>query len=246
MPGCWFLLLHFWLRINGVLMRRAPVNMKFSQITHRVCSENCFRYVSATKIIFQYSEAMISIDMPVDPLEVLVISDKHENPIYIAIDFLSQAEHGPDSQVVLLLVGEGANLDEIEIELEKQCKSIPCGKFAAKALTHSFIVISCNKAEEISFSNLYAHEHLIINVEDAYQWVDYIENTGSIFLGRWSPESIRDYESGTNHVLPNYGYARTYGVVSLDSFMKYISVKSLIEEGLKSLDPHVVIERPPR
>jgi histidinol dehydrogenase len=144
-----------------------------------------------------------------------------------------------------VLVGEGVNLDEIEIELEKQCKILLCGQFVAKALTHSFTVLSRN-SKAISFSNLYAPEQLIINVEDAYQWVDYIENAGSVSLGRWSPESIGDYESGTNHVLPTYGYASMYGVVSLDSFMKYINMKSLTEEGLKSLDPHIVIERPPR
>lgn len=198
------------------------------------------QYVTAAKMILQNSEAMISIDMPAGPSEVLVIADKHANPVYIAADLLSQAEHGPDSQVVLVLVGEGVNLDEIEMELEKQCKSLPRGQFAAKALTHSFTVLARNKAEAISFSNLYAPEHLIINVEDADQWVDYIENAGSVFLGRWSPESIGDYASGTNHVLPTYGYARMYGGVSLDSFMKYITVQSLTEEGLKSLGPHVV------
>lgn len=198
------------------------------------------QYVTAAKMILQNSEAMISIDMPAGPSEVLVIADNHANPVYIAADLLSQAEHGPDSQVVLVLVGEGVNLDEIEMELEKQCKSLPRGQFALKALSHSFTVLAHNKAEAISFSNLYAPEHLIINVEDADQWVDYIENAGSVFIGRWSPESIGDYASGTNHVLPTYGYARMYGGVSLDSFMKYITVQSLTEEGLKTLGPHVV------
>jgi hypothetical protein len=113
----WFLLLRFWLRINCVLMRQVPVNMKFAQITHRVCSENCFRYVTVAKMILQNNGAMISIDMPPGPSEVLVIVDKHANPVYIATNFLSQAEHGPDSQVVLVFVGEGVNLDEIEMEL---------------------------------------------------------------------------------------------------------------------------------
>ncbi|KAH9317639.1 hypothetical protein KI387_019408, partial [Taxus chinensis] len=198
------------------------------------------QYVTAAKMILQNSEAMISIDMPAGPSEVLVIADKHASPVHVAADLLSQAEHGPDSQVVLVVVGDGVNLDAIEMELEKQCNKLPRGEFAAKALTHSFTVLASDMKEAISFSNLYAPEHLIINVEDADQWVDYIENAGSVFLGRWSPESVGDYASGTNHVLPTYGYARMYGGLSLDSFMKYITVQSLTEDGLRNLGPHVV------
>uniref|UniRef100_A0A0D6R3T0 Histidinol dehydrogenase, chloroplastic n=1 Tax=Araucaria cunninghamii TaxID=56994 RepID=A0A0D6R3T0_ARACU len=198
------------------------------------------QYVTAAKMMLQNSEAMISIDMPAGPSEVLVIADQHASPVHVASDLLSQAEHGPDSQVVLVVVGQGVNLDAIEMELEKQCNELPRGEFAAKALTHSFTVIASNMIEAISFSNLYAPEHLIINVEDAEQWVDYIENAGSVFLGRWSPESVGDYASGTNHVLPTYGYARMYGGVSLDSFMKYITVQCLTEEGLRNIGPHVV------
>ncbi|WVZ25759.1 hypothetical protein V8G54_004303 [Vigna mungo] len=122
-----------------------------------------------------------------------------------------QAEHGPDSQVVLVIAGEGVNLNAIEEEISKQCQSLPRGEFAAKALTHSYIV----------------HAH------------DMLENAGSVFLGPWTPESVGDYASGTNHVLPTYGYARMYGGVSLDSFLKYITVQSLTEEGLRKLGPYV-------
>ncbi|XP_047172400.1 histidinol dehydrogenase, chloroplastic-like [Vigna umbellata] len=150
-----------------------------------------------------------------------------------------QAEHGPDSQVVLVIAGEGVNLNAIEEELSKQCKSLPRGEFAAKALTHSFIVHAYDMLESINFSNLYAPEHLIVNVKDAEKWESFIQNAGSVFLGPWTPESVGDYASGTNHVLPTYGYARMYGGVSLDSFLKYITVQSLTEEGLRKLGPYV-------
>ncbi|XP_059648861.1 histidinol dehydrogenase, chloroplastic-like [Cornus florida] len=198
------------------------------------------QYVTAAKMILQNSEAMVSIDMPAGPSEVLVIADKHANPIYIAADLLSQAEHGPDSQVVLVIVGDGVDLMAIEDEISKQCKSLPRGEFASKALSHSFTVFARDMLEAVSFSNLYAPEHLIINVKDAEKWENFIENAGSVFLGQWTPESVGDYASGTNHVLPTYGYARMYGGVSLDSFLKYITVQSLTEEGLRKLGPYVV------
>ncbi|GAU12501.1 hypothetical protein TSUD_377520 [Trifolium subterraneum] len=189
------------------------------------------QYVTAAKMILQNSEAMVSIDMPAGPSEVLVIADKHAIPSHVAADLLSQAEHGPDSQVVLVIAGDGVDQDAIQEELSKQCQSLPRGEFAAKALSHSFIAIT--------FSNMYAPEHLIINVKDAEKWESFIENAGSVFLGPWTPESVGDYASGTNHVLPTYGYARMYSGVSLDSFLKYITVQSLTEEGLRKLGPYV-------
>ncbi|CAO2835309.1 unnamed protein product [Amaranthus hypochondriacus] len=197
------------------------------------------QYVTAAKMILQNSEAMISIDMPAGPSEVLVIADKHANPVHVAADLLSQAEHGPDSQVVLVVAGEDVNLKAIEDEISKQCDSLPRGEFASKALSHSFTVFARDMVEAISFSNLYAPEHLIINVKDAEKWESLIENAGSVFMGQWTPESVGDYASGTNHVLPTYGYARMYGGVSLDSFQKYITVQSLTEEGLRNLGPYV-------
>ncbi|KAH7673795.1 Histidinol dehydrogenase monofunctional protein [Dioscorea alata] len=197
------------------------------------------QYVTAAKMILQNSEAMVSIDMPAGPSEVLVIADKYAKPAHIAADLLSQAEHGPDSQVVLVIAGDGVDLSAIESEISKQCASLPRGEFASKALGHSFIVFAQDMFEAISFSNLYAPEHLIINVKDAERWESLIENAGSVFLGQWSPESVGDYASGTNHVLPTYGYARMYSGVSLDSFLKYITVQSLTEEGLRTLGPYV-------
>lgn len=197
------------------------------------------QYVTAAKMILQNSEAMVSIDMPAGPSEVLVIADKHANPVHIAADLLSQAEHGPDSQVVLVVAGDGVDIRAIEEEIQKQCQSLPRGVFASKALSHSFTVFARDMVEAITFSNLYAPEHLIINVKDAEKWESFVENAGSVFLGQWTPESVGDYASGTNHVLPTYGYARMYGGVSLDSFLKYITVQSLTKEGLSKLGPYV-------
>ncbi|KAE7997433.1 hypothetical protein FH972_002071 [Carpinus fangiana] len=197
------------------------------------------QYVTAAKMILQNSEAMISIDMPAGPSEVLVIADRNSNPVHVASDLLSQAEHGPDSQVVLVVSGDGVDLKAIEEEISKQCQSLPRGEIALKALSHSYTVLARDMVEAISFSNLYAPEHLIINVKDAEKWESFIENAGSVFLGQWTPESVGDYASGTNHVLPTYGYARMYGGVSLDSFLKYMTVQSLTEEGLRKLGPYV-------
>ncbi|XP_048141540.1 histidinol dehydrogenase, chloroplastic-like isoform X7 [Rhodamnia argentea] len=199
------------------------------------------QYVTAAKMILQNSEAMVAIDMPAGPSEVLVIADKYASPVHIAADLLSQAEHGPDSQVVLVIAGDGVDIQGIEEEIIKQCGSLPRGEFASKALSHSFTVLARDMAEAVSFSNLYAPEHLIINVKDAEKWESFIENAGSVSLGQWTPASVGDYASGTNHVLPAYGYARMYGGVSLDSFQKYKTVQSLTEEGLRSLGPYLAV-----
>ncbi|PIA49542.1 hypothetical protein AQUCO_01300383v1 [Aquilegia coerulea] len=192
------------------------------------------QYVTAAKMILQNSEAMVSIDMPAGPSEVLVIADQYSNPVHIAADLLSQAEHGPDSQVVLVIAGDGVDVAAIEKEISKQCQSLPRREFALKALSHSFIVFARDMVEAISFSNLYAPEHLIVNVQNAEKWEGFIENAGP-----WTPESVGDYASGTNHVLPTYGYARMYSGVSLDSFLKFITVQSLTEDGLRKLGPYV-------
>ncbi|BBN14024.1 histidinol dehydrogenase [Marchantia polymorpha subsp. ruderalis] len=197
------------------------------------------QYVTAAKMLLQNSEAMVSIDMPAGPSEVLVIADKYASPAHIAADLLSQAEHGPDSQVVFVAVGDDVDVEAIEAEVEAQCNALPRGSIAAKALQNSFTLIVSTKAEACAFSNLYAPEHLIVNVENAASWLDSIDNAGSVFLGRWTPESVGDYASGTNHVLPTYGYARMYGGVSLDSFVKYMTVQSLSSEGLLALGPSV-------
>ena len=196
------------------------------------------QFVTAAKMLLQNSEAMISIDMPAGPSEVLVIADAGAPPSHVAVDLLSQAEHGPDSQVVLVAL-KGCDLPAIGAEVERQLAALPRNEFAAQALSHSYTVEVDTKAEACEFSNMYAPEHLIVNVEDAESWLDQLDNAGSIFMGRWTPESVGDYASGTNHVLPTYGYARMYSGVSLESFQKNMTVQSLSAHGLKALGPHV-------
>lgn len=202
------------------------------------------QYVTAAKMLLQNSEAMVAIDMPAGPSEVLVIADRFAEPRHIASDLLSQAEHGPDSQVVLVAVGgglesEAVDLDAIEAELKRQCDALPRGEVAKKALSHSYTLVVSSREEACEFSNQYAPEHLIINTVDADAYLPLIQHAGSVFLGCWTPESVGDYASGTNHVLPTYGYARMFGGVSLDSFVKYMTVQSLTEDGLLALGPSV-------
>ncbi|CAL9086732.1 unnamed protein product [Musa acuminata var. zebrina] len=184
------------------------------------------QYVTAAKMILQVSNWHLKLSW----FDVLISFCTLLN---------LQAEHGPDSQVVLVVAGDGVDIDAIQAEVSNQCASLPRGEYASKALSHSFVVFARDMVEAISFSNLYAPEHLIINVKDAERWEGLIENAGSVFLGQWTPESVGDYASGTNHVLPTYGYARMYSGVSLNSFLKYITVQSLTEEGLKNIGPHV-------
>ncbi|KAL3154279.1 Histidinol dehydrogenase, chloroplastic [Trebouxia sp. C0010 RCD-2024] len=196
------------------------------------------QYVTAAKMALQNSEAMISMDMPAGPSEVLVIADAAASAAHVAADLLSQAEHGPDSQVVLLAL-PGVDLDEVERQVSEQCAALPRMEVAAQALSHSSIISVSGRDEAIKLTNLYAPEHLIVNVEDAEDWLPELDNAGSVFLGRWTPESVGDYASGTNHVLPTYGFARMYSGVSLESFQKSMTVQTLSKEGLKRLGPTV-------
>ncbi|KAG2483756.1 hypothetical protein HYH03_017411 [Edaphochlamys debaryana] len=196
------------------------------------------QFVTAAKMLLQNSEAMVAIDMPAGPSEVLVIADAGAPHAHVAADLLSQAEHGPDSQVVLVAL-PGVDLAGVAAEVERQCSALPRNDTARKALGHSYAVQVSSRAEAIAFSNAYAPEHLIVNVEDAEDWLPGLDNAGSVFLGRWTPESVGDYASGTNHVLPTYGYARMYSGVSLDSFQKRMTVQSLTYEGLQLLGPSV-------
>ena len=198
------------------------------------------QFVTAAKMMLQNSEAMVGIDMPAGPSEVLVIADKGAEPAHVAADLLSQAEHGADSQSVLVAM-KGVNMEEVQEEVRKQCDALPRYEMAVKALSHSFVVQVDTLEQACDFSNIYAPEHLIVNVEDAERCLDMVENAGSVFLGRWTPESVGDYASGTNHTLPTYGYARMYSGVSLDTFQKKITVQSLSKEGLLNLGPAVEI-----
>ncbi len=192
------------------------------------------QYVTAAKMLLQNSEAQISIDMPAGPSEVLVIADRQAKPGYVAADLLSQAEHGADSQVVLVAT-RGFDLKKLEEELETQLVQLPRKEMASKALQNSFTLITENLDQAFEFSNQYAPEHLIVNTDDAESHTEKIINAGSVFLGELTPESVGDYASGTNHTLPTYGYARMYSGVNLAAFQKSVTMQSLSVEGLKNI-----------
>ena len=196
------------------------------------------QFVTAAKMLLQNSEAMVAIDMPAGPSEVLVIADKDAPLSHVAIDLLSQAEHGPDSQAILIAL-PGVDIEALRKEVEHQCSMLPSAEVTKKALTHSRIISVDSIASAVEISNIYAPEHLIVNIENAESVLPLLDNAGSVFLGRWTPESVGDYASGTNHVLPTYGYARMYSGVSLEAFTKKMTVQSLSLEGLKNLGPSV-------
>lgn len=179
-----------------------------------------------------------AMDMPAGPSEVLVIADATANASYIAADLLSQAEHGPDSQVILV-TDHWAIIDEVKAELDKQLAALPRADIASKALNNSTLIV-CDSIEQcVELSNLYAPEHLIVQTKDPRALLPNLHNAGSIFLGEFTPESVGDYASGTNHVLPTYGYTRTFSSLSLIDFMRRYTVQELSQEGLKALAPCV-------
>lgn len=198
------------------------------------------QFVTAAKMILQNSEAQISVDMPAGPSEVLVIADGQANPAYVAADLLSQAEHGEDSQVVLVAIAE-FDLAALKSELQSQLDVLPRKEITAKALGKSFSLVVESINEAFEFSNDYAPEHLIVNVQNAESYQEKILNAGSVFFGQFTPESVGDYASGTNHTLPTYGYARMYSGVSLGSFLKSITMQTLTEEGIKNIGPTVEV-----
>ena len=175
-----------------------------------------------------------AIDMPAGPSEVLVIADSFANPAFIAADLLSQAEHGPDSQVVLLTPDEKI-AQAVSIEVDKQLAQLSRQEIAEKALQESRLIVTKDLEECVSISNRYGPEHLIIQTQNADELVDKINSAGSIFLGCWSPESAGDYASGTNHVLPTYGYTATYSSLGLADFQKRMTVQKLTAEGLQAI-----------
>jgi histidinol dehydrogenase len=175
-----------------------------------------------------------AIDLPAGPSEVLVIADKMADPEFVVADLLSQAEHGPDSQVILL-TDSNELLDGVECELERQLATLPRRDIARKALEESHLIRVDGLQQAAEISNTYAPEHLVLNVARPRDLFDRIESAGSVFLGPWSPESAGDYCSGTNHVLPTYGYARAWSGVSVASFQKQITVQELSAEGLRSI-----------
>ncbi len=179
-----------------------------------------------------------AIDMPAGPSEVLVIADAQANPAFVAADLLSQAEHGPDSQVILL-TPDASLAQRVALETERQLPSLSRAAIARQALASSRLIITADLAECVAISNRYGPEHLIIQTRDAARWVEEITSSGSIFLGDWSPESAGDYASGTNHVLPTYGYTATCSSLGLADFQKRMTVQELTPAGLLALAPTV-------
>lgn len=196
------------------------------------------QYVTKAKEMVQLDG--IPIDMPAGPSEVLVIADKYADPVFAASDLLSQAEHGADSQV-LLLTDTADFMNKVKKETERQLEILPRKEIALKALENSSFILLRSLAECIEFSNLYAPEHLILSTSDPLVLADKVINAGSVFLGKYSCESAGDYASGTNHTLPTNGYAKNFSGVSTESFMKKITFQEISPEGLKNLGP--VIEQ---
>lgn len=194
------------------------------------------QYVTAAKQLV--SRRGVAIDMPAGPSEVLVCADDSAEPAFVAADLLSQAEHGADSQVVLITFTE-AFAQRVQEEVGKQLATLPRKDIAAKALENSSAIIVRNRLEALDLINAYAPEHLILSVEDAEGLAEKVLNAGSVFLGNYTPESVGDYASGANHTLPTNGYARMYSGVSLDSFVKKITFQRLSREGLQRLGPAV-------
>ncbi|MDW1971773.1 histidinol dehydrogenase [Vibrio sp. 945] len=180
-----------------------------------------------------------AIDMPAGPSEVLVIADETADADFIAADLLSQAEHGPDSQVVLVTPSP-VIADQVTDAVQRQLKELSRADIAEQALASSLIIIAESLTQSVSISNYYGPEHLIVQTKNPRELLPLLDNAGSIFLGDWSPESAGDYASGTNHVLPTYGYTRTYSSLGLADFSKRMTVQELSADGLKNLAPTVV------
>ena len=194
------------------------------------------QYVTKAKQIV--NQQGVAIDMPAGPSEVMVIADDQANPAFIASDLLSQAEHGADSQVVLVTSSK-ALVEKVLIDIDRQVEKLPRKEIAKEALQNSLSVILNSNEDIISFANEYAPEHLIINTSNCDDLAEKIVNAGSIFLGPYSPESAGDYASGTNHTLPTNGFAKSYSGVSLESFLKYITFQKISKAGLDLLGPVV-------
>jgi len=196
------------------------------------------QYVTAAKQLVSLKE--VAIDMPAGPSEVEVIADHSANPAFIASDLLSQAEHGVDSQAILITTDE-ALIDKVYAEVQSQLDLLPRKEIAIRSLEHSKLIVVKDMEEVIRMTNQYAPEHLIISTAHYMEVANQITNAGSIFLGHLTPESAGDYASGTNHTLPTNGYAMAYSGVNLDSFVKKITLQEITSEGLHHLGPVIEI-----
>jgi histidinol dehydrogenase len=197
-------------------------------------------WVTAAKTIVAADPAGAALDMPAGPSEVMVIADERADPRFVALDLLSQAEHGPDSHVVLVTTDE-ALVTGIEAEMELALVALPRRPIIEKSLRHSVAVLVADVSEAIAVANEYAPEHLIIQVTEPRAAAAGVSTAGSVFLGRWTPESVGDYCSGTNHVLPTYGYARAYSGLSVADFQRRMTLQEVSLSGLRGLAPTVQI-----
>jgi histidinol dehydrogenase len=196
------------------------------------------QYVTAAKMMA--NSMGVAIDMPAGPSEVAVFADLSANPIYVAADLLSQAEHGNDSQVMLISTDE-AIINQSIVEIKRQLNDLPRKAYAEKSLAYSKFILVRNEAEAVNILNTYAAEHLILACENSELFSDKIQHAGSIFLGHFTPEAAGDYASGTNHTLPTNGFAHAYSGVNLDSFVKKITLQSITKEGLTHLGKSIVV-----
>ena len=194
------------------------------------------QYVTAAKQLVSLRD--VAIDMPAGPSEVEVLADETANPIFVAADLLSQAEHGVDSQVILITTSVELQ-QAVKVEVERQLALLPRKEIAEKSLANSKLIVVDSMAEAIELTNAYAPEHLIIETEDYLSVAERIVNAGSVFLGSLTPESAGDYASGTNHTLPTNGYAKAYSGVSLDSFIRKITFQEIKPEGLNIIGPAI-------
>ncbi|WP_082592112.1 histidinol dehydrogenase, partial [Candidatus Symbiothrix dinenymphae] len=190
------------------------------------------QYVTAAKQLVSLSD--VAIDMPAGPSEVEVVADDSANPTFVAADLLSQAEHGADSQVLLVTTSEKL-AKAVESEIEKQIVKVPRAELARKALKNSRIIVLSTADEIVELTNLYAPEHLILETANYKTIAERITNAGSVFMGHYTPESAGDYATGTNHTLPTNGHARAYSGVNLDSFLKKITFQEISQEGIREL-----------
>lgn len=187
----------------------------------------------------QYATTLgVAIDMPAGPSELLVVGDSSANPAFVASDLLSQAEHGPDSQVILVSTDKKL-IDEVSVELEKQREELPRKEIAKKAIANSKMIYFDSKQDAADCIDEYGPEHYIICCEEEQFYIDAIHNAGSVFIGNYTPESAGDYASGTNHTLPTNGYTKQYSGVNLDSFLKQMTFQKISEKGIQAIGPAI-------
>ena len=196
------------------------------------------QYVTAAKQLVSLRD--VAIDMPAGPSEVEVLADETANPVFVAADLLSQAEHGVDSQAMLITTSEALR-QAVKAEVERQLALLPRKEIAEKSLANSKLIVVGSMEEALELTNAYAPEHLILEVKDYLSVAEQITNAGSVFLGSLTPESAGDYASGTNHTLPTNGYAKAYSGVSLDSFIRKITFQEIEREGIQAIGPAIEV-----